>query len=125
VLYYGFVPVDFLRYSFGENIKLMKFVFISDDEQLLEEKRSANSVLKNKYEVSTFPCNGFDYPQKCLHGGKGPLKRKTSSGVFCVCLCSNNWGGAMCSIYGVSGGKARRMLKKSPLSPYSLSHFGR
>lgn len=51
---------------------------------------------RGDFQVHTFPCNGFDYAPRCLHGGKGPKDLKTNKGRLCACLCPSPWQGPEC-----------------------------
>lgn len=58
------------------------------------------------YKLQLFPCNGYDYPQRCNHGGIGPKVTMTGrEGWFCACLCPAQWMGPQCSVYQPAGGR--------------------
>ncbi|ELU17386.1 hypothetical protein CAPTEDRAFT_198811 [Capitella teleta] len=93
-------PSDFDE-LFGEEDPNMQ-----GEEYTMQEKRGG-------YRPVPFPCNGYDYQPRCLHGGRGPRKTWTKTGRFCVCLCAQKYGGPECSFTAesqqwkrlVSGGK--------------------
>lgn len=75
---------------------------VVEDERPAEVKvegRDKRKLRADDFTKEVFPCNGYDYVPRCLHGGLGPRVTASKTGKVCTCLCLKDWRGPECSFF--------------------------